>query len=471
MEGIRAFLLASSPLLGILSSPDGSEARPGAALASPAPPQEAPRLHTRQCWICFVEEEESRIVADEACAARWICPCKCDGTAKWVHQHCLLSWIEAQSPAPAAGEATAGRMVTAASCPQCRTPYRIVEPYLLPRPLLSLIDAIYLLYERYMLYSTVTALGGAAWLVTSSYGLAVIVAVTAPEGLSSMTLFQGAAASSHLRPLDATAPTTAAGLAVVALSAAILAKDAIGVLLVPAYVLSTRFSSLAPLFYPIVPFLLYRGPHSLQLSWPPSTRTTACMLPYAFLLYSYTFRHRLIPAIKARLIPSIASWGAGATAADSASSRLGQPSASLAGQAALLQGDDSPLPMNDVRIPDTITVDSAVMTPATATTAAMLDADEEGPDGDDQTFRISIVESASTLMMPFFSAALGFFLFGRTRLLPFHRAAIAGFAIFLVGDCLSTFMWYQKNYARINRRVTNYTAAPQGDCSSPSRRH
>lgn len=48
--------------------------------------QEKPE--TRQCWVCLATDEE-----DEETCSEWIHPCRCSGSAKWVHQNCLQQWI------------------------------------------------------------------------------------------------------------------------------------------------------------------------------------------------------------------------------------------------------------------------------------------------------------------------------------------------------------------------------------------
>lgn len=66
----------------------------------------------RSCWICFATEEDNRL-------ARWVQPCKCRGTTKWVHQSCLYRWID---------EKQNGNHRRTVVCQQCRTEYIIEFP-------------------------------------------------------------------------------------------------------------------------------------------------------------------------------------------------------------------------------------------------------------------------------------------------------------------------------------------------------
>lgn len=37
------------------------------------------------CWICHSTEDDQN--------GRWITPCQCRGTMKWVHHNCLQMWV------------------------------------------------------------------------------------------------------------------------------------------------------------------------------------------------------------------------------------------------------------------------------------------------------------------------------------------------------------------------------------------
>ncbi|XP_058064431.1 E3 ubiquitin-protein ligase MARCHF5 [Anopheles bellator] len=92
--------------------------RPGINIASivAGPPSQDPPLNAEQeeryCWVCFATEEDDRL-------APWVEPCNCRGATKWVHQSCLLRWID---------EKQKGNPFKNINCPQCQTEYIIILP-------------------------------------------------------------------------------------------------------------------------------------------------------------------------------------------------------------------------------------------------------------------------------------------------------------------------------------------------------
>lgn len=66
----------------------------------------------KHCWICFANE-------DDDYSAQWAAPCKCRGTAKWVHKACLQRWID---------EKQHGNSSVEVACPQCNNSYIILYP-------------------------------------------------------------------------------------------------------------------------------------------------------------------------------------------------------------------------------------------------------------------------------------------------------------------------------------------------------
>ncbi|XP_044293392.1 E3 ubiquitin-protein ligase MARCHF5-like isoform X2 [Varanus komodoensis] len=70
----------------------------------------------RHCWICFGTEGDDR-------SAEWVCPCRCKGSTKWIHQACLQRWLDEKQKGNSTGNE---------SCPQCGTEYCIVFPKLGP---------------------------------------------------------------------------------------------------------------------------------------------------------------------------------------------------------------------------------------------------------------------------------------------------------------------------------------------------
>jgi E3 ubiquitin-protein ligase MARCH5 len=69
----------------------------------------------RQCWLCLAHEEE----VGEDLNNCWISPCRCSGTAKWVHNQCLQLWIDEK-------QRLDSNVVV--KCSQCNTKYELVFP-------------------------------------------------------------------------------------------------------------------------------------------------------------------------------------------------------------------------------------------------------------------------------------------------------------------------------------------------------
>lgn len=65
----------------------------------------------RQCWVCFGTDEDVRL--------SWLHPCKCRGTAKWVHVRCLQRWIDEKHKINPSEEVY---------CPQCNHLYNVIYP-------------------------------------------------------------------------------------------------------------------------------------------------------------------------------------------------------------------------------------------------------------------------------------------------------------------------------------------------------
>ncbi|KAF7490576.1 E3 ubiquitin-protein ligase MARCH5 [Sarcoptes scabiei] len=77
----------------------------------------------RQCWVCLATDDEDFDTVDgndvNQLPDEWIHPCRCSGTAKWVHQNCLQKWID---------EKQKYNSSLNVSCTQCNTEYFIVFP-------------------------------------------------------------------------------------------------------------------------------------------------------------------------------------------------------------------------------------------------------------------------------------------------------------------------------------------------------
>jgi E3 ubiquitin-protein ligase MARCH5 len=50
----------------------------------------------KHCWVCFATDEDDF-------SACWVSPCRCRGTAKWVHQECLQRWVDEKQQGSSGG--------------------------------------------------------------------------------------------------------------------------------------------------------------------------------------------------------------------------------------------------------------------------------------------------------------------------------------------------------------------------------
>ncbi|XP_063166978.1 E3 ubiquitin-protein ligase MARCHF5-like isoform X1 [Candoia aspera] len=116
------------------------------AAAAAAAAQEASERH---CWVCFATEGDDR-------SAEWVCPCRCKGSTKWIHQACLQRWLD---------EKQKGNSVGSVSCPQCGTEYRIVFPKVGP--------LVYFLQQVDRVLSKVSPFAAAGIVVGTLYWSAV----------------------------------------------------------------------------------------------------------------------------------------------------------------------------------------------------------------------------------------------------------------------------------------------------------
>ncbi|XP_068141395.1 E3 ubiquitin-protein ligase MARCHF5-like [Drosophila tropicalis] len=115
------------------------------------------------CWICFANEAENP-------SARWVHPCQCRGTGKWVHQSCLYRWIdEKQKVNP----------YRAVVCQQCQSKYLIVYPKM--NPLADRLDQFDHLVRYYSRYVATGFFLGCIYWIAITYGALTVVQVLGQE--------------------------------------------------------------------------------------------------------------------------------------------------------------------------------------------------------------------------------------------------------------------------------------------------
>ncbi|KRX19221.1 E3 ubiquitin-protein ligase MARCH5 [Trichinella nelsoni] len=86
--------------------------------------QDAPQT-SDVCFFCLESKEESK-------NSKWLNPCLCCGSTKWVHENCLQRWIDVMQM---------GDSLTPVQCTQCGYQYRLrYPPFPLPMKLLIKVD-------------------------------------------------------------------------------------------------------------------------------------------------------------------------------------------------------------------------------------------------------------------------------------------------------------------------------------------
>lgn len=123
----------------------------------------------KHCWICFASEEDDL-------SACWVSPCRCRGTAKWVHQECLQRWID---------EKQQGLSGVKVVCPQCIAEYIIVYPK--QSSLAYTLDIIERVLNRFCPFLAGGILVGSVYWTAVTYGAVTIMQILGhKEGLSVM---------------------------------------------------------------------------------------------------------------------------------------------------------------------------------------------------------------------------------------------------------------------------------------------
>lgn len=115
-------------------------------------------------------EELTRALGLKSPVNEWIKPCKCKGSAKWVHQNCLQRWIdEKQKSNPS----------LAVACSQCKTEYIVVFPK--AGTFVYIIE----LYDRFLYgtspFAAATIVIGSIYWSAVSYGALTVLQVFGHE--------------------------------------------------------------------------------------------------------------------------------------------------------------------------------------------------------------------------------------------------------------------------------------------------
>ncbi|EEB10132.1 conserved hypothetical protein [Pediculus humanus corporis] len=117
----------------------------------------------KQCWVCFSTETDDP-------NALWVRPCKCKGTAKWVHQLCLQRWVDEKQKGNYSGKV---------SCPQCNTEYIIVYPKM--GPLIVILDSFNAVVFKVCPIIAAGVVVGSIYWVAVSYGAITVMQIMGQE--------------------------------------------------------------------------------------------------------------------------------------------------------------------------------------------------------------------------------------------------------------------------------------------------
>lgn len=366
----------------------------------------------RQCWICL--EEECASTTNSPSVDRWIHPCRCKGTTGWVHEACLLAWLNSRLSTLSNREAQhAGGPLTASTplaCPQCRTPYCVVEGgSWVPPVLLRAVDRALEARDGLVFVAMLEAIVGAVWVASWAYGALTVFLVLGPTDAAAFFLHHG-------KPLYRLAQVIVGhddgSNATLTASEVIRAwwKAVLGVSMIPVALIGQHLHRHLPLY--LAPLFLLDG----LFSPPGSTQhfqdlLAAPALPLLALPYIQRGYGGLRRRLFARFLPD--------SVASSSSSFISLPSDSL-----------------------------------------VLDEDAE----DEAMISIAERSVTSLLLFPAAASLLGWGLFRNTRLRGLHRSLLAGAILTVASDFGRLLYRYQAASTKQSRRILErpITPAPRG---------
>lgn len=420
---------------------------------------------SRQCWICFGEEQVPSS-SNEKFQQDWVSPCRCKGSTQWVHQKCLLSWLNSQRssqgfidqtppvrindriindetlPLPDQQQQQQGINAESgisldmaleliqqpmasistdesAKCPQCHFVYRIQEETILPPTILSINQKISSWSDSSLIIVMLGGISASLLSLSAVYGLGAMAAVTLqnPFDLISQQF------ASNQSKLSRFASATRIGTAL---------------FLSPIYALSMRYSSLS-IFYPLIPALAYHGPHSYPLDMR-STSWQLSLFPFAVVAYR-----------------RIRQWHYERLFASKQTASL-----SLQTDALPLSNDASNQSSSTAAAsPDSFVTVSDTVAPSETTTELI-----EAEILEDRMFRISLLDSIGALLLPFASSFTGSILFSLLPRLfgvpdsiipsPLIRSMLGALTISLMRDASRTVTILQRRLTRRTRRILDF---------------
>lgn len=318
----------------------------------------------------------------------------------------MLEWIHARMDAPRQALQT-----PSVACPQCHTRYLLKDSFLIPRHLLAFLRGLRRWQARLVLLSAVGGVSAGIWLLAFGYGSAAFFMVLGPARAIDYFKYYSAPLLDLARALiyDETLQGSPGSLLPRLFQSWL--KLAVGMPLIPVALLSSHVEYRSSLLQIALPAVLFDGPGSLSLRFPPTPNLTALVLPLLFDGYQ-TLRARLFQ----RLVSNRTAWRHVGV-----DPRMGALERDV--------GQDEEEMEEEERI---------------ETTARYI-------------LRLSEDSMSSLFLLPAASAALGWALFRSTGMHPFHRTCVGGGILLLASDMVSLLSQAHAQYLIQTRRVLDYT--------------
>ncbi|CAF3901638.1 unnamed protein product [Rotaria sp. Silwood2] len=127
----------------------------------------------KHCWVCFATDEDDF-------SACWVSPCRCRGTAKWVHQECLQRWVDEKQQGSTGGSLFFCFVFE-------NFPFLLFYSVKVACPLVYTLDLIERILNRFCPFLAGGILVGSVYWTAVTYGAVTIMQILGhKEGLSVM---------------------------------------------------------------------------------------------------------------------------------------------------------------------------------------------------------------------------------------------------------------------------------------------